>query len=171
MRLGKYSIYLLICFFLNLEQSFCQTLSSQDIENLEDLPSTYEEEDFIEDDTENNEILKKIKYKEEKATNNNEVVTVEIRALDKITAIISTLHIKIGEEKKFGNLNIKPLKCKISDMDQSPDTIAYLQVTDVSIKNNDQVYVFNGWIFASSPSLKPIDHAIYDLWLVGCSNI
>ena len=71
MRLGKYSIYLLICFFLNLEQSFCQTLSSQDIENLEDLPSTYEEEDFIEDDTENNEILKKIKYKEEKATNNN----------------------------------------------------------------------------------------------------
>ena len=106
MRLGKYSIYLLICFFLNLEQSFCQTLSSQDIENLEDLPSTYEEEDFIEDDTENNEILKKIKYKEEKATNNNEVVTVEIRALDKITAIISTLHIKIGEQ----NTKIEILK-------------------------------------------------------------
>ena len=170
MKLGKYSIYLLICFFLNPEQSFCQTLSSQDIENLNDLPSTYEEEEFIDDDIDNQEILKKIKYKKDKTTN-NEVATVEIKALDKITAIISTLHIKIGEERKFGNLNIRPLKCKISDIDQAPDTIAYLQVTDVSIKNNDQVYVFNGWIFASSPSLKPIDHAIYDLWLVGCSNI
>ena len=54
-------------------------------------------------------------------------------------------------------------KCKTSDIEQTPDTIAYLQVIDESVKNNDQVYVFNGWTFASSPSLRPLDHAIYDL--------
>ena len=169
MRLGKYSIYLSICFFLSLNQSFGQTLSNQNIENLDSLPSTYEEEEFLDDD-ENQEIIEKIKYKEQKKSN-SQVITVEIKALDKITAIISTLNIKIGEEKNFGSLKIKPLKCKTSDIEQTPDTIAYLQVIDESVKNNDQVYVFNGWTFASSPSLRPLDHAIYDLWLVGCSNI
>ena len=169
MRLGKYSIYLSICFFLSLNQSFGQTLSNQNIENLDSLPSTYEEEEFLDDD-DNQEIIEKIKYKEQKKSN-SQVITVEIKALDKITAIISTLNIKIGEEKNFGSLKIKPLKCKTSDIEQTPDTIAYLQVIDESVKNNDQVYVFNGWTFASSPSLRPLDHAIYDLWLVGCSNI
>ena len=101
---------------------------------------------------------------------NNEITTVEIKALDKITAKTSELSIMIGEEKYFGNLKIKPLKCKASDKNQASDTIAYLQVIDVSDKKNDQVFVFNGWTFASSPTLKSLDHAIYDLWLVGCSN-
>ena len=68
------------------------------------------------------------------------------------------------------NLKIKPLKCKSSDIDQPPDTVAYLQVIDISDKKNDQVFVFNGWTFASSPTLRSLDHAIYDLWLLGCSN-
>ena len=79
--------------------------------------------------------------------------------------------IKLGEEKYFGNLKIKPLKCKASDINQSPDTVAYLQVIDISDKKNDQVFVFNGWTFASSPTLRSLDHAIYDLWLLGCTNI
>ena len=98
------------------------------------------------------------------------VIIVEIKALDKITAKTSTLSIKLGEEKYFGNLKIKPLKCKASDIDQPPDTVAYLQVIDISDKKNDQVFVFNGWTFASSPTLRSLDHAIYDLWLLGCSN-
>jgi len=170
MKLGKYSIYFFIYFFLSLNQSLSETISDIKIEDLEDLPSTYEEiEEFKDEDNANKQILQQVKYKETKKLD-SEIITVEIKALDKITAKTSTLSIKIGEEKYFGNLKIKPLKCKASDIDQQPDTVAYLQVIDISDKKNDQVFVFNGWTFASSPTLRSLDHAIYDLWLLGCSN-
>ena len=170
MKLGKYSIYFFICFFFNLNQSFSETISNIKIEDLKDLPSTYEEiEEFVEEDNTGQQILQKVKYKESKKLDSG-VITVEIKALDKITAKTSTLSIKLGEEKYFGNLKIKPLKCKSSEIDQPPDTVAYLQVIDISDKKNDQVFVFNGWTFASSPTLRSLDHAIYDLWLLGCSN-
>ena len=170
MKLGKYSIYFFICFFFNLNQSFSETISNIKIEDLKDLPSTYEEiEEFVEEDNADQQILQKVKYEESKKLDSG-VITVEIKALDKITAKTSTLSIKLGEEKYFGNLKIKPLKCKASDIDQPPDTVAYLQVTDTSDKKNDQVFVFNGWTVASSPTLRSLDHAIYDLWLLGCSN-
>ncbi len=170
MKLGKYSIYLLLFLFLNLNNSNSETISKIKIEDLESLPSTYEEiEEFIDEDKSNQQILEQVKYKEPKKSD-GETITVEVKALDKITAKTSTLIIKLGEEKYFGNLKIKPLKCKASDIDQAPDTVAYLQVIDVSDKNNDQVFVFNGWTFASSPTLRSLDHAIYDLWLLGCNN-
>ena len=170
MKLGKYSIYLLIYFFLNLNQSFSETISNIEIDDLNELPSTYEEEEeLIGEDNASQKILQQVKYKEPQKSD-NEIITVEIKALDKITAKTSTLSIKLGEEKYFGNLKIKPLKCKASDIDQPPDTVAYLQVIDTSDKKNDQVFVFNGWTFASSPTLRSLDHAIYDLWLLGCSN-
>ena len=170
MKLGKYSIYFFICFFFSLNQSFSETISNIKIEDLKDLPSTYEEiEEFVEEDNAGQQILQKVKYEESKKLDSG-IITVEIKALDKITAKTSTLSIKLGEEKYFGNLKIKPLKCKSSDIDQPPDTVAYLQVIDTSDKKNDQVFVFNGWTFASSPTLRSLDHAIYDLWLLGCSN-
>ena len=170
MKLGKYSIYFIICFFFNLNQSFSETISNIKIEDLKDLPSTYEEiEEFVEEDNAGQQILQQVRYKESQKSN-SEIITVEIKALNKITAKTSTLSIKLGEEKYFGNLKIKPLKCKASDIDQPPDTVAYLQVIDTSDKKNDQVFVFNGWTFASSPTLRSLDHAIYDLWLLGCSN-
>ena len=170
MKLGKYSIYLLFCFFFNLNYSFSETYTGIKIDNLKELPSTYEEiEEFTDDEDLDQQKLPQIKYKEDVKLD-SEIITVEIKALDKITAKTSTLSIKLGEEKYFGNLKIKPLKCKTSNIDQSPDTVAYLQVVDVSDKKNNQVFVFNGWTFASSPTLRSLDHAIYDLWLLGCSN-
>ena len=169
MKLGKYNIYLLIYFFLNLNQSIAETISNIEINDLNKMPSTYEEEEFIDEDNTNQQILQKVKYEENKKSDNG-IITVELKALDKITAKTSTLSIKLGEEKYFGNLKIKPLKCIASDIDQPPDTVAYLQVTDISDKKNDQVFVFNGWTFSSSPTLRSLDHAIYDLWLLGCSN-
>jgi len=167
MKLGKYSIYFFVCFFFNLNQSFSETMSNIKIEDLKDLPSTYEEiEELVEEDNAGQQILQQVRYKEPQKLN-SEIITIEIKALNKITAKTSTLSIKLGEEKYFGNLKIKPLKCKGSDI----DTVAYLQVIDTSDKKNDQVFVFNGWTFASSPTLRSLDHAIYDLWLLGCSNI
>ncbi len=143
MKLGKYSIYFFICFFFNLNQSFSETISNIKIEDLKNLPSTYEEmEEFVEEDNAKQKILQQLRNKESQKLN-SEIITIEMKSLNKITAKTSTLSIKLGEEKYFGNLKIKPLKCKASDIDQPPDTVAYLQVIDTSDKKNDQVFVFN----------------------------
>ena len=169
MKLGKYSIFLLI-FLLQFNISFSQSVTDTAVDELSNLPSTYEEEEILEDENLNPQILQKVKFNEP-INLNDETIIVNLKALDKITAKTSTLSIKLGEEKYFGNLKIRPLKCISSKLDQSPDTIAYLQVTDISMENNNQVFVFNGWTFASSPTLRSLDHAIYDLWLLSCSNI
>ena len=93
---------------------------------------------------------------------------IEIKILDKVSSKNNVLKIKIGEEQKFKNLLIKSLKCKNSEFDDNPEITAYLQVKDVTNKNNDEVFVFNGWTFSSSPTIKPFDHPVYDIWLTKC---
>ena len=100
----------------------------------------------------------------------NEGNFVEIKILDKVSSKNSILTLEIGKEKKFENLFIKFLKCKNSEFDDSPDITAYLQVKDITYKDNDKVFVFNGWTFSSSPSLRPFDHPVYDIWLNRCFN-
>ena len=95
---------------------------------------------------------------------------LEIKILDKVSSKNSSLILIIGEEKRFQNLIIKSLKCKNSEFDDNPDITAYLQVKDLNNKDNDEVFVFNGWTFASSPSLRPFDHPVYDIWLTKCYN-
>ena len=93
---------------------------------------------------------------------------IEIKILDKVSSKNNVLKIKIGEEQKFKNLLIKSLKCKNSEFDDNPEIIAYLQVKDLTNKNNDEVFIFNGWTFSSSPTIKPFDHPVYDIWLTRC---
>ena len=93
---------------------------------------------------------------------------IEIKILDKVSSKNNVLKIKIGEEQKFKNLLIKSLKCKNSEFDDNPEITAYLQVKDLTSKNNDEVFVFNGWTFSSSPTIKPFDHPVYDIWLTKC---
>ena len=95
---------------------------------------------------------------------------LEIKILDKVSSKNTSLILKIGEEKVFQNLIIKSLKCRNSEFDDNPDITAYLQVRDSNNKDNDEVFVFNGWSFASSPSLRPFDHPVYDIWLTKCFN-
>ena len=98
----------------------------------------------------------------------NEVKFVEIKILDKVSSKNSKLEIQLGKETKFKNLLIKALKCKNSEFDDNPEVTAYLQVWDTSKKSNDEVFVFNGWTFSSSPSIRPFDHPVYDIWLTKC---
>jgi len=93
---------------------------------------------------------------------------IDIKILDKVSSKNNVLTIKIGEEKKFKNLLIKFLKCKNSKFDDNPEITAYLQVRDLTNKNNDEVFVFNGWTFSSSPTIRPFDHPVYDIWLTKC---
>ena len=95
---------------------------------------------------------------------------IELKVLDKISSKNYKIKIKIGEEKKFKNISIKPLKCKNSKFDDNPEIIAYLQVKDLKNIGNNEVFVFNGWTFSSSPSINTFDHPVYDLWLVKCIN-
>ena len=99
---------------------------------------------------------------------NLEGAYLEIKILDKVSSKNTSLTLNIGEEKKFQNLLIKSEKCKNSKFDDNPDITAYLQVRDLNSKSNDEVFIFNGWTFASSPSLKPFDHPVYDIWLIKC---
>ena len=98
----------------------------------------------------------------------NEVKFVQIKILDKVSSKNSKLEIQLGKETKFKNLLIKVLKCKNSEFDDNPEVTAYLQVKDTSNKSNDEVFVFNGWTFSSSPSIRPFDHPVYDIWLTKC---
>ena len=103
-----------------------------------------------------------------KASNNNEIKFVEIKILDKVSSVNSKLILEIGNEVKFENLLIKTLKCKNSEFDDNPEITAYIQVRDLNTSKNDQVFVFNGWFFSSSPSVNPFDHPVYDIWLSKC---
>jgi len=93
---------------------------------------------------------------------------LEIKILDKVSSKTSTVELKIGKEIEFKNLLITSLKCENSKFDDNPEITAYIQVIDKTNTNNDEVFVFNGWSFSSSPSLKPFDHPVYDIWLMSC---
>jgi hypothetical protein len=93
---------------------------------------------------------------------------IEIKILDKVSSKTNLLKLKIGEEKKFKNLLIKSLKCKNSEFDDNPEITAYIQVKDLVNNDNNEVFVFNGWTFSSSPVINPFDHPVYDIWLTKC---
>ena len=93
---------------------------------------------------------------------------IELKVLDKVSSKNYKIKIRIGEEKVFKNISIKPLKCKNSEFDDNPEIIAYLQVRDLKNIENNEVFVFNGWAFSSSPSINTFDHPVYDLWLTKC---
>ena len=98
----------------------------------------------------------------------NNINFVEIKILDKVSSKTSQLTLDINKETKFENLIIKVLKCKNSEFDDNPEVTAYMQVQDITLDNNDQVFVFNGWTFSSSPSIQVFDHPVYDLWILRC---
>ena len=92
----------------------------------------------------------------------------EIKILDKISSKNTSLKLKNGQLLKFKDLSIQSFKCKNSEFDDNPEISAYIQVRDLKYKNNNEVFVFNGWMFSSSPSITPFDHPVYDVWLVSC---
>ncbi len=141
--------------------------------NLEELSPTFEEDkDQLEvEDDQNVSIVYDQNNIEEKKSEDNKKIYINIKALDKITAKTSTIKLAIGEKKFFGPLEIKALKCQSSENTEFIDMIAYLQVKDLSSKDNNQVFLFNGWTFVSSPTLQSIDHPVYDLWVTSCENI
>tara|TARA_Y100001958_G_C20955618_1_gene356427 strand:+ start:270 stop:677 length:408 start_codon:yes stop_codon:yes gene_type:complete len=102
------------------------------------------------------------------AKNSPNTSHTNIKVLDKISSKNTLVILKNGTEIKHKDLLIKSMKCVNSEFDDNPEIMAYIQVKDMTDKDNDDVFVFNEWMFSSSPSIAPFDHPVYDIWLVDC---
>ena len=171
MKLGKIKhsfIFIVLVFCTNLKAE--DKIISAPIINLENLEPSYEALENEKDTASQSNTKIKKRNKIEKKSKN--IKFVNLIGLDKITAKTVPIKIKLGETAKFGLLEIKALKCGLSNsLETKNNSAAYLQVRDVSENQNEKVFIFNGWTFSSNPSLAPIDHAIYDIWLVGCESV
>ena len=92
----------------------------------------------------------------------------DIKILDKISSKNELIKLINDEELVYKDLAIKSIKCTDSKFDDNPEVKAYIQVRDLTKKDRNNVFVFNGWMFSSSPSIAPFDHPVYDIWLVSC---
>ncbi len=160
-------ILIIAIFFLNSYSFTEDKILSAPLINLDELKPSFEETDDNETTISNN---KEIKDKK-KILNKTKTSSVKLIGLDKITAKTTDIIINLGETIKFGPLEIKVLKCGNIKSKAQDDSVAYLQVKDVSENENEKVYIFNGWTFSSDPTIAPFDHAIYDLQLVNCNNV
>ena len=169
MKLGSYRFALSFFFllFYNLISLAEDRVSTSPLINLNELKPSFEEVEDLSNNTTSNEVIKNKK----KNLSKNNLSSAKLIGLDKITAKTSEIVINLGEIKKFGPLEIKVLKCGKIDSDNKNNSVAYLQVKDMSENQNEKVFIFNGWTFASDPTIAPFDHAIYDLQLVNCNNV
>ena len=132
--------------------------------NIQEIKPSFE---GLEDENTNISSDQKLKEKNIKSIKSSQAILI---GLDKITAKSSELVVNLNESKKFGPLEIKILKCGKIKLNNKIDSVAYMQVKDLTKNENEQVFIFNGWTFASDPSLTPFDHAIYDLQLLNCNK-
>ena len=167
-KLGNKLIIFLISFIFSFNLSFADDkIISSPLINLEKIKPSFEEPNEENENSTTNQNLKEKK----KLTNFTTSSHAVLIGLDKITAKSSELIINLDEVKKFGPIEIKILKCGKVKVNNKIDDIAYMQVKDLTKNENDKVFIFNGWTFASDPSLTPFDHAIYDLQLLNCYNV
>ncbi len=89
--------------------------------------------------------------------------------LDKITGRIISFDVYIGETVQFGALQVTPRVCYTRPPTEAPQTTAFLEVEEITL-NNEVRRIFTGWMFAASPGLHAVEHAVYDVWLTDCKR-
>ena len=159
---------LIFLFFISLSFS-CNSedkIISSPLINLDQIQPSFEE---IETENEKNVKTNSNQLKKKNNNLSTSKSQVTLIGLDKITAKSSKIFVKVNEIKKFGSLEIKILKCGKVKNDNKIDDVAYMQVKDITKNENEKVFIFNGWTFASDPNLTPFDHAIYDIQLLNCN--
>ncbi len=167
MRLGNKLTLILIFFLLSFNFLIAEEkITTTPLINVEKIIPSFEELE-----SENENISTNQNLKEKNVNTDLKSSQAILIGLDKITAKSSELIVNLNEIKKFGPLEIKILKCGKVKVNNATDSVAYMQVKDLTKNENEQVFIFNGWTFASDPSLTPFDHAIYDLQLLNCNNV
>ena len=166
MKLGNkvYQILILFFFFLNFSKAD-EKITTTPLINIEKIKPGFEE--LVD---ENEKIPLSQNLKEKKNFKNLKSSQAILIGLDKITAKSSELVVNLNESIQFGPLKIKILKCGKVKINNKTDSVAYMQVKDLTKSQNEQVFIFNGWTFSSNPSLTPFDHAIYDIKLLNCNK-
>ena len=166
MKLGNkvYQILILFFFFLNFSKAD-EKIATTPLINIEKIKPSFEE--LVD---ENEKITLSQNLKEKKNFKNLKSSQAILIGLDKITAKSSELVVNLNESIQFGPLKIKILKCGKVKINNKTDSVAYMQVKDLTKSQNEQVFIFNGWTFSSNPSLTPFDHAIYDIKLLNCNK-
>ena len=166
MKPGSRIYLIFIIFFFSSNFSYAEEkISTSPLINVENIKPSFEELEEV-----NENILSNKDLKEKKNFSNLQSSQAILIGLDKITAKSSEFIVNLNESKKFGPLEIKILKCGKVKVNNKVDSVAYMQVKDLTKNDNEKVFIFNGWTFASDPSLTPFDHAIYDLQLLNCNN-
>ncbi len=164
MRLGNRIYQILIfCFIIDLSYAE-EKIVTTPLLNLNEIKPSFE---LLDEENENISSSQNLKEKKNINLKSSQAILI---GLDKITAKSTELVVNLNESKQFGPLEIKILKCGKVKVNNKVDSVAYLQVKDLTKNDNEKVFIFNGWTFASDPSLTPFDHAIYDLQLINCSK-
>jgi hypothetical protein len=89
--------------------------------------------------------------------------------LDKITGRIINFDVAIGETVQFGALQVTPRACYTRPPTETANTDAFVEVDEVTLQGEVK-RIFTGWMFAASPGLHGVEHAIYDVWLTNCKG-
>lgn len=117
--------------------------------------------------------------------------TVMLRALDKITGRSTDFEMEVGVPKVYGSLRIDLQTCYQTPPEEPPESSAFLTITTATSKRvqsmaaprdlteeelatteSEEAEVrFAGWMFASSPGLHALEHPVYDIWVIACSEV
>ena len=165
MKVGNkiFKLFFLVI-FLSFSSKAEERISSSPLINLDSIKPSFEDQE-----SSDAEIITKKNLKIKERSKNQNIFQVKLIGLDKITAKSSEISLNLNETTKFGPLEIKILKCGKIENNNKTDDVAYMQVKDLTKNENEKVFIFNGWTFASDPALTPFDHAIYDLQLLNCN--
>jgi hypothetical protein len=93
----------------------------------------------------------------------------EFAGIDKITGRITTFDVYIDETVQFGALQVTPRVCYSRPKEEEPKTDSFVEVDEITLDRKIQ-RIFTGWMFAESPGLNAVEHAVYDVWLKGCKQ-
>jgi len=92
-----------------------------------------------------------------------------LQGLDKVTARVSTINAPIGRIVRFGTLEIIARTCDKRPPEETPESAAFLDIWEAR-RGDPAASLFRGWMYASSPALSPMEHPVYDIWVLDCRN-
>lgn len=93
----------------------------------------------------------------------------QMQAMDKITGKVSLVDVPVNGDVKFGSFSIVVRACKTRPPEETPENFAFVDVVD-NYNSKKPVNIFRGWMMSSTPALNPVEHPIYDVWLLKCVN-
>lgn len=93
----------------------------------------------------------------------------QMQAMDKITGRVSVINVPVNGVVEFGSLSIVVRSCKTRPAEEAPDNFAFVDITDKTLQG-EEFNIFKGWMISSSPATHAVEHPIYDVWLLQCTD-